>query len=260
MIRHRSSCIDIQKVSASYGKEEVLSHIDWQVHPGRLAAIIGPNGGGKTTLLKLLIGKLKPIQGEVKIMGCSPVKMRKYISYLPQNDTIDWQFPLSVLDIVVQGRLSRIPWWKRIGPPDIKAAYEALKKVELIDSANEPISFLSGGQRQRALIARALAQDARLILLDEPATALDAPAQHDLLQILELLKEEGRTVVATTHDLNCLTDKFDLILCLNKTVISRGTPNEALRQDVLFNLFGRHIPLLTPEGEVTMIEHNRNPN
>lgn len=135
-------------------------------------------------------------------------------------------------------------------------AMAALERVHLAEHAARPIGDLSGGQRQRALLARALAQDARLILLDEPATALDATAQHDLLDILESLRAEGRTVVATTHDLNCLTDRFDSVLCLRGHVVCQGHPKDALTPDTLLAVFGRHVPLLTSEGEVTMVDHH----
>lgn len=248
-------CLEVSDLSVSLGGRAVLTDVSWSVPRGRLAAVIGPNGGGKTTLLNALVGRVKGDEGSVRVLGREPVHARPFISYLPQNDAIDWDFPIRVIDVVLQGRLGRIPWWRRASRADRQKAAEALQRLRLSDVALHPIGQLSGGQRQRALLARALAQDAQLILLDEPATALDATAQHDLLDILEVLRSEGRTVVATTHDLNCLTDRFDFVLCLRGRVVSQGRPKETLTPDTLLRVFGRHVPLLTSEGEVTMLEH-----
>lgn len=248
-------CIEISGLAVSFQQQTVLNDIHWEVPCGTAAAIIGPNGGGKSTLLRTIVGRVKPQHGSVRIMGAAPQKHRGILSYVPQNEEIEWGFPLTVLDVVLQGRLQPRAWWRRTKAKDTAHALEALSRVGLADHAHRPVGDLSGGQKQRTLIARALAQDAHLILLDEPATALDAPAQHDLLDIIDSLRAEGRTVVATTHDLNCLTDRFDTVLGLRGRVICHGTPQEALSPKTLRDLFGQHIPFVTSEGEVTMIEH-----
>lgn len=288
-------CIEIKGVTVAYDERPVLENIDWTVECGTLAAIIGPNGGGKSTLLRTLIGRLKPSRGTVRIFGKDPVKVRRHISYLPQNEELEWGFPLRAVDVVMQGQLPHTPWWKpfafgfgqragngKSGPMGGRAsltlggsgpatghnngsatrrstfdtAMHALDRVRLQEHALRPIGDLSGGQRQRVLLARALAQDAQLILLDEPATALDATAQHDLLDILEELRDEGRTVIATTHDLNCLTDCFDTVIGIRGRVIFSGTPEETMLPETLTAVFGRHVPMLTAEGRVTIVEHH----
>lgn len=292
-------CIEVKGVTVAYDERPVLENVHWTVECGTLAAIIGPNGGGKSTLLRTLVGRLKPLAGEVRVFGQDPVKVRRHISYLPQNEEIEWGFPLRAVDVVMQGQLPHTPWWRPLGfglsrrrkrrhngenaangaavatgddpmtrdsrvtgddratgdsPFDIAMA--ALERVHLREHALRPVGDLSGGQRQRVLLARALSQDAKLILLDEPATALDATAQHNLLDILEELRDEGRTVVATTHDLNCLTDCFDTVIGIRGRVIFSGTPEETLMPETLTAVFGRHVPMLTAEGRVTIVEHH----
>lgn len=259
-------CIEVKGVSVAYEDRPVLENIDWTVQCGTLAAVIGPNGGGKSTLLRTIVGRLNPSHGAVRVFGQDPVKVRRHISYLPQNEDIEWSFPLRAVDVVMQGRLPHKPWWRplRFGGADgetterseFDIAMAALERVRLAEHALRPIGDLSGGQKQRVLIARALTQDARLILLDEPATALDATAQHDLLDILEKLRDEGRTVVITTHDLNCLTDCFDTVIGIRRRVIFSGTPGETLLPETLAAVFGRHVPMLTAEGRVTIVEHD----
>lgn len=250
-----ATCIEVKNLSVSFDGRTVLSDINWSVPCGTSAAVIGPNGGGKSTLLRTLVGRVQPDRGTVSILGHSPGRRRGLLSYVPQNEEIEWAFPIRVLDVVLQGRLSLRSWWERTSADDRQIAMAALERVHLTAHAERPIGDLSGGQRQRALLARALAQDAHLILLDEPATALDATAQHDLLDILDGLRAEGRTVVATTHDLNCLTDRFDTVLGLRGRVVCQGPTRETLSPEVLNEVFGRHVPLFTSEGEVTMVEH-----
>lgn len=249
-------------MTVAYDEGPILSNVDWRVPCRTMAAIIGPNGGGKSTLLRTLIGSLQPTSGMVRVLGVEPRAARKSIAYLPQNEHVDWRFPIRALDVVSQGRLPHKPWWNPMHSLDRATAREeadralqALKRVRLEHKATEPVGELSGGQRQRVLLAKALMQDAQLIMLDEPATALDATAQHDLLDMLEELKDEGRTIVMTTHDLNCLTDCFDLVVGLRGRVIDQGPPAETVTPEFLVSLFGQHIPILTGEGRVTMAEH-----
>ncbi|HLT57309.1 MAG: ABC transporter ATP-binding protein [Limnochordales bacterium] len=253
---HPRLCVEVQDLTVGYEDRIVLRDVNWAVPCGTSAAIIGPNGGGKSTLLRTLIGQLRPIKGTVRVLGRPPAQARHLLAYLPQTEEIDWQFPIRVIDVVLQGVLARTPWWRPPGRDARTAAMAALERVRLAGEAERPIGALSGGQRQRALIARALLQEAQLILLDEPATGLDAPAQHELLDILDDLKREGRTVIATTHDLNCLTDHFDTVLCLRGRVICQGPPEEALKPEHLQAVFGRHVPLVTAEGRVTIFEHH----
>ncbi|OUM97059.1 MAG: hypothetical protein BAA04_01830 [Firmicutes bacterium ZCTH02-B6] len=251
------TCVEVKDVTVGYEDRIVLDRISWTVPAGTSAAIIGPNGGGKSTLLRTLVGRLRPMTGTVRIFGRPPQEARHLLAYLPQFEEIDWQFPIRAIDVVMQGLLARTPWWRPPGKGALDQAMAALERVRLASEAQRPVGALSGGQRQRVLLARALLQDAQLILLDEPATGLDAPAQHELLDVVDDLKRDGRTVIATTHDLNCLTDHFDTVLCLRGKVICQGPPEEALKPEQLLAVFGRHVPLVTAEGRVTIFEHHR---
>lgn len=249
-------CVEVDHVTVAFDGRTVLQDINWTVPTGHLAAIIGPNGGGKSTLLRTIVGRVRPVRGQVRIFGQDVSRSRTALAYLPQNEEIDWGFPIRTIDVVLQGRLGRGGrWWRRAGKAEQQQALEALDRVRLRSEALRPIGDLSGGQRQRALLARALMQDASLILFDEPATGLDATAQHDLLDILKELRDEGRTVITTTHDLDCLTDGFDSVLCIRGEVVCQGHPREVLTSDNLLRIFGRHIPLVTTDGEVT-IDHD----
>lgn len=206
-------------------------------------------------MLRTLVGRVRPDSGTIRIMGHGGKVPAGILSYVPQNEEIEWRFPISVFDVVLQGRLGRLAWWQRPTKEDREATLAAIRRVNLEHHAFRPIGDLSGGQRQRALLARAVAQDAQLILMDEPATALDATAQHDLLDILQEMRAEGKTVVTTTHDLDCLTERFDSVLCLRGRVVCQGAPKETLTPETLSQVFGRHVAMFTKEGEVTMVEH-----
>lgn len=244
--------IDVQNLTVAYDNRVVLSNVSWQVRVGSLAAVIGPNGGGKSTLLKSLLNLVSPAAGTVKIFNQNPKQARPRVAYLSQADEVDWEFPISCFDVVLHGRLVHLNWWQRPSRQDRDAAYQSLKLVGMEELANRPIGNLSGGQKQRIFIARALAQQADLIIMDEPAAALDAAAQHQLLDLFFKLQQMEHTVVIATHDLNCLAAGFDSVLGLNQEVILAGTPGEVLNGESLTKLFAKHFPVIGPEGEVAM--------
>jgi ABC-type Mn2+/Zn2+ transport system ATPase subunit len=246
----------IDNLTVRWDEQVALKNVSWRVPAGTLAAVIGPNGGGKTTLLKSIIGLLTPQSGKVLVLGQEPAKVRHRISYLPQEADIDWKFPISVIDVVLQGCLTKKRLLERINGKDKDLAYQALDKVGLLPLAKRSVQELSGGQKQRVLLARALAQQAEVIILDEPTTALDASAQHDLLSICNSLRQQGCTIIATTHDLNCLTDQFDQILGVRNEVICQGKPQENLNPETLYALFHRHVPFVNAQGEMSLYEHN----
>ncbi|MGI6037172.1 MAG: metal ABC transporter ATP-binding protein [Limnochordia bacterium] len=235
--------VELQGISVGYGQKLVLEDINWQVKRGTIAAVIGPNGGGKSTLLRTIVGNLTPRQGRVLVHGKEPKEARSQMAYLPQNEVIDWQFPITGLDVVLQGFLNRIPWWRRPGREELAVAKRVLVQVGLWEQRDEPIAHFSGGQRQRLLMARALAQNARLLLLDEPTAGLDTKAQGDFIELLQELKGEGRTVIMATHDLHCLDLCCDDVLCINGRVLYRGHPAGVLAPKMVVQVFGPHLPL-----------------
>lgn len=213
-----SPVITMHDVAFAYpGGETVLNGVSLSICPGDFASIVGPNGGGKTTLLKLMLGLLSPAEGRVRVFGRSPVAARRRIGYMPQHARLDPQFPVSVLDVVLMGRLGRTV---RIGPygrANRASAKAALGRVELADLAARPFADLSGGQRQRTLIARALACQPDLLLLDEPTSNLDVAAQNSLYELLHELNET-LTVVIVSHDMAFVSRFVQTIVCVNRTV------------------------------------------
>ena len=242
----------VENLTAGYERVEALAGVSWTVAAGSLAAIIGPNGGGKSTLLRSLVGMVLPSQGRVTIFGQRPQEARRRVAYLPQSEDVDWMFPISSWEVVMQGRTAHHRPWQRNRRRDRARALEQLERVGMADYAERPIGSLSGGQRQRVFIARALTQDAELVLMDEPGTGLDASAQHELLDLFEELRTSGHTVVITTHDLNCLAEHFDLVLGLDGIVVVSGAPKQVLTTEVLTRLFAKHYPTLTREGGVSL--------
>lgn len=247
--------LEIEKLSVGYFDKTVLDNVSWRVERGTLAAIIGPNGGGKSTLLKTAVGLLQPIKFDrLSLVGMPPKEGRRYAAYLPQQEEVDWNFPITVLDVVLQGRLVSRGFWARYKRNDYEQGEKAIELVGLAGLERTQIGSLSGGQRQRAFLARALAQEAEVILLDEPSTGLDAKAQHELADILQKLKQAGKTIIAATHDLDCLMECFDHILALDGSVLAQGTPTEVLTEANMIRLFARHFPKFSASGEVTMHE------
>ncbi len=210
--------LSLNHVTFSYDNNPILTDVNFDVYEGEFLGIIGPNGGGKTTLLKLILGFLKPLSGDVSIFGSPPLSCQQPVAYVPQSLRFDKQFPISVLELVLGGRLSCLPWWGRFREEDKKAARSALEKVGLEELQNLPFASLSGGQAQRALIARALVSNPKLLILDEPTASVDAQAEADIFQLLKDLKNE-MTLLCVTHDLKTIIDHVDRVLCVQKQVV-----------------------------------------
>jgi zinc transport system ATP-binding protein len=213
------SIIKLEDVNFSYQDTTVLEDVNVEVQKGEYIGIFGPNGGGKTTLLKLLMGFLKPTSGSITIFGKSPQTSRDKIAYVPQGLRFDRQFPISVSEVVLSGRLSQLPWHGIFLPEDIKIADEMLHKVGLSDMKNRAFGTLSGGQAQRALIARALVSQPKLLLLDEPTASVDSKSEGEIYSILEGLKKTI-TILMVTHHLRTAIDQVNRVLLVRKNVIS----------------------------------------
>lgn len=210
--------IELEDVWVRYGNQIILEAVDLELkEPNGLLGIIGPNGGGKTTFLKVLLGLLKPYRGNVKLFGKSPEKSRDLVGYVPQYRGFDFDFPISVWEVVLTGRMSHTGFLKKYGEEDKKAAEEALKTVEMFQYKDRQIGQLSGGQRQRVFIARALATNPKLLLLDEPNSGLDPHMQDELYRLLNRLKKE-MAIIMVTHDLSAVSVYVDRIACLNRTL------------------------------------------
>lgn len=211
----KPTVLDVEDLSFQYGDVPVLQKVSFSVKAGEFVGIIGPNGGGKTTLFKLILGFLKPTQGKIQIFGQPPQQARKDIAYVPQSLRFDKQFPLSVLDCVLMGRLSHLPWYGQYGKEDKEIAFEALKTVGLEEFSNRSFGTLSTGQAQRALIARALASQPKLLLLDEPTANVDPQSEADLCTLFKTLSG-SMTLLMVTHDLKTIVNDLQRVICVQR--------------------------------------------
>ena len=211
-------------------------------------AIFGPNGGGKTTLLKLIAGLLQPWQGSVEVLGGSPALAARRIAYVPQAELVDWSFPVSVWDVAMMGRFPGLGPFRQPGRRDRETVREALERVGMADRAATQIGRLSGGQRRRAFLARAIAAEAELYLLDEPVTGVDVPTQEDLMQLLDAESRAGKTVVATTHDLAAASRHFGHVVGINQRVMADGPVSLLSDPDVLARTYGGHLLFIGDRG------------
>jgi zinc transport system ATP-binding protein len=212
----------LEDVWVRYGDVTALEGINLSVNQHGLLGIIGPNGGGKTTLLKVILGLVKLSRGKVLVMGDIPERCRKSIGYVPQHSEFDRDFPVSVLDVVLMGRLGRAGLFKGYGEEDRRIALDALERVEMLDLKDKQLGRLSGGEMQRVLIARALATEPRLLLLDEPATSIDKPMQTGLYELLKRLKQEI-AIIMVSHDIGVISTYVDRIACLNRRLFYHGS-------------------------------------
>ena len=237
---------EASELSAGYNGRVALSGVSFSVEAGERLGVLGPNGGGKTTLFRVLLGELPAREGSLSL--------RASCATVPQTDRSRLDFPVSALDVALMGSLARLPWWRRPGRAERRRAREALDHVGLGDVAGATFGELSGGQRQRVLIARALVQDAGLLLLDEPFTGLDGPSAERLEALLVRLAGEGRGVLIATHDVE-QARRWDRVLCLNGRQVAFGVPDEVLSRDVLERTYGGELVELGDGGVVAPHHH-----
>ncbi len=242
--------LELEDVSVSYGGHLVLRNITFDVPSGARVAVVGPNGAGKSTLFKALVGLLPVTSGKVSIHGRSPGSHLCCVAYVPQREEVDWRFPVTVEDVVMMGRYGRLKRLQRPGQADRAAVDRSLEQMGLTRYVHRPIGELSGGQQQRVFLARALAQEPHILLLDEPFTGVDVATQEVTLALLDSLKAEGVTVLVSTHDLNMAAERFERVLVLNHTLISYGPPAEAFTPQAITGAFGGHV--LRLEGSVVV--------
>lgn len=241
--------VDVHNITVSYSGAPVLWDVDFELPSGILAGIIGPNGSGKTTLLKTIMGIVKPVSGNVKIFDSKIDKVRSKIAYVPQRESVDWEFPISVMEVVLMGRYSNKNIFKKTTKADKEIAREAIESVGMLEFKNRQISELSGGQQQRVFIARALAQKADLYFMDEPFAGVDMATEKTILQILLKLKEEGKTVLIVHHDLRTVREYFDYTILLNTRLVAAGNTGDVLTEENLNNAYGARLTLLEEVGK-----------
>ena len=249
----REIAIQLEHLGAGYGRKFALKDVSASIEAGQRVALVGPNGAGKSTLFKAIVGLLTPSGGHILINGEPAHKARQAVAYVPQFEDVDWDFPVSVLDVVVMGLARQVGWLRLPNATHRQTALNALERAGLLEYANRQIGELSGGQKRRAFIARALAQGASILLLDEPFSGVDAVAQQTLFEILDKLRRDGVTVLLATHDLNLVSTHFDSLLILNKRVIAYGKPEEVFKPEIMAEAFGSQMAIWHSDGQVIML-------
>ncbi|BCJ50396.1 manganese ABC transporter ATP-binding protein [Actinoplanes sp. NBRC 14428] len=240
-------------VSVGYHGSPVLTDIELTVHAGQRLTLVGPNGAGKSTLIRSVLGLVPVLHGSATVLGRPPAQARSVTGYVPQTGSLDAAFPVSARQVVMMGRYRRIGWWRPARAADRAAVREALERVGLADKAQRQFGVLSGGQRQRVLLARAIAAEPRLLLLDEPFNGVDAVSQEAILRVLHDLSAAGTTVVLSTHDLAVAREFSDLVCLLNGRQWALGTPAEALTASALRRAYGGHA-VDVDDGRTVLVE------
>jgi manganese/zinc/iron transport system ATP- binding protein len=239
----------IHDMTVAYQKRPVLWDVDLDVPRGSLVGVLGPNGAGKSTLIKAVIDQVPRASGSVLIFGGAYRERRDRIGYVPQRESVDWDFPVSALDVTAMGRYGKIGWFGRVKRSHRELALQAMERVGIAELANRQISQLSGGQQQRTFLARALVQDADLYLMDEPFAGVDAATEHTIVQILRELRDRGKTVLVVHHDLQTVREYFDRVILLNMRVVAHGTTEEVFHAANLQKTYGGTLTLLAEAAE-----------
>jgi len=241
MISQIEDRLYLENVSAGYNGQKALDELTFQVPHGGQVAVVGPNGAGKSTLFKVLVGLLPLRSGRILIHGLPLGEHKDCVAYVPQRSEVDWRFPVTVMDVVMMSRYKRQGWLGRPTRQDRQAVQRAMEQMGIAALADRPIGDLSGGQQQRVFLARALAQEPHILLMDEPFTGVDVATQEATLALLEQLKAQQVTVLVSTHDLNMAAQRFEQVLLLNRRLIAYGPPSEALTTDLIQQAFSGRV-------------------
>ncbi|MBA9084414.1 manganese/zinc/iron transport system ATP- binding protein [Fontibacillus solani] len=244
--------LEVERLTVAYQKKPVLRSVSFGIPSGKLIGVLGPNGAGKSTLLKAVLGLIPRVEGNVSIYGRPYQEQRKIVGYVPQRESVDWDFPTNALDVVMMGRYGHLGWFRRPGSKEREIAMECLTKVGMADYAGRQISQLSGGQQQRVFLARALAQNAQLYFMDEPFAGVDATTEKAIISLLHDLKEQGKTVLVVHHDLSTVKEYFDHVLLLNGELVAAGPTEDTFTSDNLQKTYGGRIAMLQDFGAATV--------
>ena len=240
--------VEVSGLSVSYGTKRVLTNIHMDITGGNIYGVIGPNGAGKSTLFKSILGLIDHNAGSVKVLGREIDDVRKRIAYVPQRDEVDWQFPATVIDIVLMGRYPFKKIFSRLNKEDKAIAHDALDKLGIQDLANRQIGMLSGGQQQRVFIARALCQQADIFFLDEPFVGVDITTEEKIISILKFLADEGKSILVVHHDLSTVEKYFNKVILLNQRLIAYGDTQETFTSENISKAYGSQLPILHKTG------------
>ena len=251
MIQHVDNpALELHNVTVTYSQKPVLWNIDYTLPTGKLIGVVGPNGSGKTTMIKSVMGLVPMSSGYIKVFDKSLAELRQRVSYVPQRGSVDWDFPASVLDVVLMGRLKNNNIFKRFSKQDKEIAMECLKKVKMENFIKRQISELSGGQQQRVFLARSLAQQADLYLMDEPFVGVDAATESAIIELLKDMRAQGKTIMVVHHDLQTVREYFDWLVLLNTRLVASGPTQEVFTPDFLYETYGGKLSILAQVGEL----------
>ncbi len=243
------SPLSIHAMTVAYDRKPVLWDIDYDAPDNALIAIVGPNGAGKSTMIKACLGLIPAASGTVEFWGKPYKSARPKIGYVPQRESVDWDFPVSALDVVCMGRYRKIGWCRPVSRAHKKFAIGCLDRVGMTSFANRQISQLSGGQQQRVFLARALAQESDLYFMDEPFAGVDAATERAIIEVLRDLRSQGKTVIVVHHDLQTVPEYFDHVLLLNMRVVAAGPVSEVFTAENLHKTYGGRLTLLAEAAE-----------
>lgn len=246
---HPPPPVEVHDLTVSYDKKPVLWNIDVAFPEGEIIGIIGPNGAGKSTLIKAIMGLMPAESGWVQIYGEPLARQRRLVGYVPQRESVDWDFPVTVRDVVLMGTYGHLGLFRRPGKAERELSDRCLEQVGIASLANRQIANLSGGQRQRVFLARALAQESRIYLMDEPFVGVDAATESAIIDLLRRLKNQGRTLLVVHHDLQTASEYFDSILLLNMRLVAFGPTSEVFTTSLLQKTYGGRLTILSEAAE-----------
>ena len=245
-MKQTTPAIALRHVTVTYGDVPALWNITADIPRHVLGGIVGPNGAGKTTLVKVILGLLSPISGGVTLFGDARGKQRHTVAYVPQRRSVDWDFPVTVFDVVIMGCYHRVGWFSWPNHDEYERAYQALDQVDMQSHAHRPISELSGGQQQRVFLARALLQDADLYVLDEPFVGVDKKSEATIIHILKQLRASGKTLLVVHHDLHTVQSYFDWLMMLNVDLVAAGPLEQVFTKENLATAYETTMDIITP--------------
>ena len=246
------SPLSVHDLTVAYHRKPVIWDVDLEIPEGKLVGVIGPNGAGKSTLIKACLDLIPSSSGQVNIYGKPYRDMRRFVGYVPQRESVDWDFPVSALDVVAMGTYGRLGWFRRVNKRCRAEAMQALEKVGLAAYADRQISHLSGGQQQRVFLARALVQDAQLYFMDEPFAAVDAATERAIVDLLREWRDRGKTCLVVHHDLATVADYFDWVVLLNMRVVDCGPTETVFHHENLRKTYGGKLTLLSEAANAAL--------
>ncbi|MGJ3239489.1 MAG: metal ABC transporter ATP-binding protein [Anaerolineae bacterium] len=251
---YEQPALDVHRLAAGYdGDPHAIYDVSFTVNAAERVAIVGPNGAGKSTLFKAIVGLIPFTMGHISIYGVDCRSSHSYVGYVPQHEAVDWSFPVSVYDVVMMGRARHIGWFRGAGKTDHERVHQLLDELGLSELAHRQIGQLSGGQKRRVFIARALAQDTRVLLMDEPFTGVDKVAEQEIMETLDVLTDNGITILLSTHDMGKASQEFDKVILLKKRLLAYGAPQTVFTPDNLSQAYGGSLRVFNDGQETVMI-------